>query len=287
MDNRRVSLVTGASAGIGRVTAEALARRGDTVVMVARASGRGASVAAEIASSTGGDVHFLGFDLSLLREARAMVAAFRERFARLDALVLNAGAYFSARRETDEGMEATWALNHLGVAVPAVLLADVLMASAPARVVITSSNAAMAGRMRWDDVGMQRYNGMAAYAQSKLANQILTRALAERFEGRGVRVHSMHPGFVATEFGSDSGPLTPVVRLAQRAFGRTPAQGADTLTFLASEPEALASSGHYWVDRKQRTMAPGAREADAAQKLWEITLEQAGFTPEELAPLQG
>lgn len=269
------------------MTAEALARRGDSVVMVARSSGRGALVADEIRNATGGDVHFLGFDLSLMREARAMVAAFRERFTRLDALVLNAGAYYGSRRETAEGIEATWALNHLGVAVPAVLLADVLMASAPARVVITSSNAAMAGRMRWDDVGMQRYNGMGAYAQSKLANQILTRALAERFEGRGVRVHSMHPGFVATDFGADAGPLTPLVKITQRMFGRTPEQGADTLTFLASEPEALASNGHYWVDRKQRTMAPGAREDGAAARLWALTLEQAGFTPEELSALQG
>jgi NAD(P)-dependent dehydrogenase (short-subunit alcohol dehydrogenase family) len=231
---------------------------------------------------TGGEVHHLPADLASVAEARAMVAAFRERWSRLDALILNAGAYFAERRVTAEGFEMTWALNHLGVAVPALLLADLLLASAPSRVVITSSNAAQATRMRWDDLQRQRYSGMGAYGQSKLANQVFTTALAERFAGTGVSVHAMHPGFVATEFGAEAGALTGLVRFSQRLFGRKPEQGADTLTFLARDPIALASNGHYWVDRRQRAMAPGAREAGAPERLWRATLEQVGVREVDL-----
>jgi len=281
-----VALVTGASTGIGRVTARDLAARGHTVVTVSRPSGRGAQVAEEIRRETGGDVHHLGFDLSLVAESRAMVAAFRERWPRLDALVLNAGAYFGRRLETAEGIEFTWALNHLGVFVPAVLLADLLVASAPARVVVTSSNAAMAGRMRWDDLDRRRYDGMGAYAQSKLANQLFTVAFARRLAGTGVSVHAMHPGFVATEFGGDVGWLTPLIRLAQRAFGRTPEQGADTLTYLAADAAALESTGRYWVDRRPRPMAPVAGEGDAAERLWALSETQAGLSEAELSPMR-
>lgn len=281
-----MALITGASTGIGRVTARDLAARGHTVVTVSRPSGRGAHVADEIRRETGGEVHHLGFDLSLVAESRAMVAAFRERWARLDALVLNAGAYVGSRRETAEGIEFTWALNHLGVFVPAVLLADLLVASAPARVVVTSSNAAMAGRMRWDDLERRRYDGMGAYAQSKLANQLFTVAFARRLADTGLSVHALHPGFVATEFGGDVGWLSPLIRLAQRAFGRTPEQGADTLTYLAADAAALASTGRYWVDRRQRPMAPVAREGDAAERLWALSEAQAGLSDAELAPLR-
>jgi len=278
----RVVLVTGASTGIGRVTAHDLAARGDTVVMVSRPGGSGAAAADAIRHATGGDVHHLPADLSLLADMRAMAEAFRRRWSRLDGLVLNAGAFFPRRHETREGVERTWALNHLGAMVPAVLLADLLAASAPARVVVTSSNAAMMGKIAWDDPELRAgYGGMRAYAQSKLANQLLTLELARRFEGRGVTAHAVHPGFVATEFGGGSGALTPLVRLAQRLFARTPAQGADTLTYLASDPVALASTGGYWVDRRERPMAPGAREADASRRLWDQSVERAGLTADE------
>ena len=279
----RVVMVTGASSGIGRVTARDLAARGDEVVAVSRPGGRGERAAAELARDTGGVVHHLGADLSSVADAKALAAAFRARFSRLDALVLNAGAFFSTRQETPEGFERTWALNHLGVAVPAILLADLLIATPAARVVITSSNAAMGGRMRWDDLGMMRYSGFGAYAQSKLANQIFTRALADRLQGTGVVVHAMHPGFVATDFGADAGSLTGLVRFTQRLFARTPERGADTLTYLAVDPVARASSGGYWVDRRARPMAPAAREAGAADRLWQVTLDQGGLVAADLA----
>jgi len=283
---RRVALVTGASTGIGRVTAHALAARGDTVVMVSRPGGRGRQVADEIRAATGGDVHYHGADLTLLADTRAMVAAFRARWSRLDVLLANAGAYHHRRRVTTEGIEATWALNHLSTVVSVALLADLLVASAPARVVLTSSNAAAGSRIRWEDPERRRgYQGFGAYAQSKLANQITTLALARRLEGAGVAVHAMHPGFVATEFAGDAGALTPVVRLAKRWFGRTPAQGADTLTYLATEPAALATTGGYWVDRRQRPMARAALEPGAPERLWALSVARAGLSDGELAPV--
>jgi retinol dehydrogenase 12 len=283
----RVVLITGASTGIGRVTAHDLAARGDTVVAVSRPQGTGAAVADEIRRTTGGDVHHLPADLSLLADARALATAFRERWPRLDALILNAGAYYGRRRETREGIEATWALNHLGSMVPAVLLADMLIAAAPARVIVTSSNAAIGGRIRWGDPEMRTgYVGFRAYAQSKLANQLLTLELAWRLEGRGVSVHAMHPGFVATEFGRDAGVAAPLVRLAQRLFGRTPAQGADTLTYLATAAEALAPTGKYWVDRRPRPMAPGTREPGAARRLWDLSALRAGLDASDLVHLE-
>lgn len=285
---RRVALITGGSGGIGRVTAHDLAERGDTVVVVSRPGGPGARVVDDLRAATGGDVHYLPADLARVADARALVAAFRARWSRLDVLLLNAGAYVARRQETDEGVERTWALNHLGTLVPAVLLADLLIAAAPSRIVLTSSNAALAGRIAWDDPELRRgYGGMKAYAQSKLANQLTTVALARRLAGRGVSVHAMHPGFVATGFGGDAGPMTPLVRGLQRLFGRTPAQGADTLTFLATDDAALASTGSYWVDRRQRPMAPAARDPQAAERLWAIGVARAGLTPAELTPLGG
>jgi retinol dehydrogenase 12 len=279
----RVAVVTGASSGIGRVTARDLAARGDTVVLVSRGEGRGSAVADAIRTETGGDVHHVAADLGRLADQRAFVTAVRARWSRLDVLVLNAGAFFAARQETVDGVEATWALNHLGVFVPAVLLVDLLVASAPARVVITSSNAAAMARFRWSDLEMRRgYSGWLAYAQSKLANQVVARSLGERLAGTGVAVHAFHPGFVATGFGSGSGAAAWATGALQRLFGRSPERGADTMTWLATAD--VPGTGGYWVDRTQRRAARGAREDGGAQRLWAATVDRAGLARADLAP---
>ncbi len=279
----RVVIVTGASSGIGRVTARDLAARGDTVVMTSRGSGRGAEVADEIRTETGGEVHFLPADLAVLADQRAFVAAFRERWSRLDVLVLNAGLFMGEREETVDGIERTWALNHLGVFVPAVLLADLLVASAPARVVVTSSSAAFMGRIRWRDLELrERYQGWPAYAQSKLANMVFARELARRLEGTGVSVHVFHPGFVATAFGSTGGRWARLVATLQRWFGRTPEAGADTMTFLATDEAALRSTGVFWTDRRPRALAAAARDETVGERLWDESVARAGVTEDEL-----
>lgn len=280
--NGRVAVVTGASSGIGQVTARDLAARGDTVVLVSRGEGRGAEVAERMRAETGGDVHFLAADLGLFAGQRAFAAAFRERWSRLDVLVLNAGAYFGSRSETADGVESTWALNHLGVFVPAVLLADLLVASAPARVVITSSNAAQMARFRWDDLEFERgYSGWIAYAQSKLANQVATRALARRLEGTGVTVHAFHPGFVATGFGSGDGVMAKAIGVLQRVIARSPERGADTMTWLATAD--VPGTGGYWMDRRTRRPARGGEGEDVEERLWAASVARAGLTEADLA----
>lgn len=278
----RVAVVTGASSGIGRATARDLAARGDTVVLVSRGEGRGAEVAEALRTETGGDVHFLAADLGLFAGQRAFAAAFRARWSRLDALVLNAGAYFGTRTETADGVESTWALNHLGVFVPAVLLADLLVASAPARVVVTSSDAAQMARFRWDDLEFARgYSGWIAYAQSKLANQVFVRALARRLEGTGVAVHAFHPGFVATGFGAGDGFASRAIGLLQKLVARSPERGADTMTWLATAE--VPGSGGYWMDRRPRRPAPGGVGEDVEERLWAASVARAGLTDAELA----
>ncbi len=278
----RVAVVTGASSGIGRVTARDLAARGDTVVLVSRGEGRGADVAERIRAETGGDVHFLAADLGLFAGQRAFAAAFRERWTRLDVLVLNAGAYFGTRNETADGVESTWALNHLGVFVPAVLLADLLVASAPARVVVTSSNAAQMARFRWDDLEFARgYSGWIAYAQSKLANQVATRALARRLMGTGVTVHAFHPGFVATGFGSGDGFTARAIGVLQKLVARSPERGADTMTWLATAD--VPGTGGYWMDRRLRRPARGGEGVDVEERLWAASVARAGLSDADLA----
>lgn len=281
----RVVVVTGGSSGLGRVTARDLAAAGDTVVVVARGGGRGRDEVERLRAETGGDLHFLPADLARLRDQRAFAEAFRARWSRLDALVLNAGALFGARSETEDGIESTWALNHLGVFVPALLLTDLLVASAPARVVVTSSDAAMAGRFRWDDLEYRRgYSGWGAYAQSKLANQVFVRQFARRLEGTGVAVHAFHPGFVATGFGGGSGWSAAFLGALQRAFARTPEKGADTMTWLASGD--VPGTGGYWMDRRPRRPSPGGRAADAGERLWAVSLERGAVTEAERAAFE-
>lgn len=278
----RVAVVTGASSGLGRATARDLAARGDTVVLVSRGEGRGAEVAESLRTETGGDVHFLPADLGRFAGQRAFAAAFRARWPRLDVLVLNAGAYFGARTETADGVEATWALNHLGVFVPAVLLADLLVASAPARVVVTSSDAAQMARFRWDDLEFARgYSGWVAYAQSKLANQAFTRAMARRLEGIGVAVHAFHPGFVATGFGAGEGVASRAIGLLQKLVARSPERGADTMTWLATAD--VPGTGGYWMDRRPRRPARGGLGEDVEERLWAASVARAGLTDAELA----
>lgn len=282
----RIAVVTGASSGIGRATARDLAARGDTVVLVSRGAGRGAEVAERIRTETGGDVHFLAADLGLFAGQRAFAEAFRERWSRLDVLVLNAGAFFGSRTETEDGVEATWALNHLGVFVPAVLLADLLVASAPARVVVTSSDAAQMARFRWDDLEFARgYSGWIAYAQSKLANQTFTRALAHRLEGTGVTVHAFHPGFVATGFGSGAGIAARAIGLLQKLVARSPERGADTMTWLATAD--VPGTGGYWMDRRPRRPARGGEGSDVEERLWAASVARAGLTDADLAAFGG
>lgn len=273
-----VALVTGASAGIGLVTARELARRGYRVVTVSRAGGGGEARAQELASASGADVRFIGADLSRPVEALRVAETFAASFDRLDVLVNNAGAFYDRREATEDGFERTFALNHLGPFALTLATLPLLRESA-ARVITVSSNAARGGSLQLDDPNSERrFNGWRAYAWSKLCNQLFALELARREGPHGVTSTSMHPGFVATSFGHD-GRMGGMVRLLQRLFGRTPEQGADTVVWLATEDELPGVNGAYYVDRRVRPVASPARDPAAQARLWEVSeraLERAG-----------
>ncbi len=266
-----VALVTGASSGIGLAAARELAARGVTVVCASRAAGSGAEVAERLARETGGDVRFVPVDLSRPRDAAALAHDFEARFGRLDVLVNNAGAFVHRRVRTEDGFELTFALNHLGPFALTLPLLP-LLGKARGRVITVSSNAALGARLQLDDPHSERrYSGWGAYAWSKLCNQLFTVALARRVDATAVRVYAMHPGFVATAFGHVDGFMGTAVRGAQRLFGRTPERGADTIVWLATEPDPPAEHGAYVVDRRVRAPAPKARDEAAQERLWAIS----------------
>lgn len=278
----RVVLITGGSSGIGLAAAQRLAAAGDTVVLCSRAEGRGAEVAERLRLA-GGDAHFIAADLSSLGGMRRLAKGFTDRWPRLDVAMLNAGAVHDRRRLSEDGIEATWATNHLGVFVPALLLLGPLRAASAGQVVVTSSAVAAYARMDWEDHGMARgYVGWRAYGRSKLANQLFVLGLAQRSEGFGLGVHCFHPGLVDTGIGQRmTGPAGWVFRRLQDLYGRDAAKGADTGLWLADHPPAAELNGRYWADRRPRPMAKGARDPAAVDRLWDLSWAQARFTEAE------
>ena len=197
-------LVTGGTAGIGFVTARELARRGAAVTIVGRDPARGASAVESIRAVAGSEaVDFVAADLSEQTQLRAFAAAFRERRPRLDVLVDNAGGMFGRRQTTAEGIERTFALNHLGYFLTTLLLLPSLQAAAPSRIVVVASEAHRGARLDFDDLqGEQLYSRWTAYRRSKLANLLFTYELARRLAGQGITANALHPGFVATDIGT-------------------------------------------------------------------------------------
>lgn len=287
----RVVLITGGSSGIGAAAAERFVAMGDTVVLCSRPEGRGADVADALRRRGQGEVHFIPADLSTLAGMRRLAGVFKDGWDRLDAALLNAGVIAATRQLTEDGIETTWATNHLGVFVPALLLLGPLRAAAAPQVVVTSSAVAQYSRMRWDDLERARgYTGWRAYGQSKLANQLFvlglaarSQGLAARSQGAGLGVHAFHPGVVGSDFGQGlTGTAGRVWRWLQDRQGRTAEQGADTAVWLVDEPPGQDMNGRYWVDRQPRPMANGALAPGAADRLWGLSMQQARFTETEL-----
>ncbi|MGH3322167.1 MAG: SDR family NAD(P)-dependent oxidoreductase [Streptosporangiaceae bacterium] len=271
--NGPVSVVTGASSGIGRATARGLASRGGQVLLVCRDQNRGESAADEIRRTTGNErVDVEVADLAAQASVRALADHLSARLDRLDVLVNNAGMVFGRREVGPDGIERTFALNHLGYFLLTRLLLDLLRRSAPARVVNVTSKTHMAGRIDFDDLGGEtRYDGMRAYNQSKLANVLFTVELARRLEGSGVTVNCVHPGVVASGFGRDAAGLMRFGLRLARPFLRSPERGADTVVWLATAPAVEHTTGGYFVDRAERKPSPASRDETTARRLWEVS----------------
>lgn len=270
-------VVTGANSGIGLSTAVALARAGARVVITARDEAKGEGAVEEVRRRSGSAaVELSVFDLGSLASVRAGAADILARCDRLDVLVNNAGVVLSERRETPDGLEATFVVNHLGHFLLTGLLRDRLVASAPARVVTVASTAHKGARrgLDFDDLQSERrYGGMQVYSKSKLANIYFTTELARRLGGSGVTANCVHPGTVATGYARDGdadGILAFGVKVI-KPFILTPDQGARTSVYLASSPDVDHVTGKYFVKCRARTPSKVARDDDAAARLWEAS----------------
>jgi NAD(P)-dependent dehydrogenase (short-subunit alcohol dehydrogenase family) len=267
-------VITGATSGIGLAAARRLAELGADLAIVARSAERAERVAASLRPKPA-DV--LLADLSSQAEVRRLAVTIEQRYPSVDVLINNAGAMYSSRQLSEDGIELTWAVNHLAPFLLTTLLLDRLKASAPARVITTASAAHYRAQIPFDDLQSERtypMMGYPRYGESKLANILFTRALARRLAGTGVTANCFHPGFVGTRFNHNNGWLIGAIMSVGRLFARSPERGADTLVWLADSPSVTAINGAYFMDRQEKRPSPAARDEEAAERLWRISEEQ-------------
>ena len=267
-------LVTGGTGGIGEATATGLAALGARVGITGRDQARTEAAAAGIRAGPGSPaVDAFAADMSVQAGVRRLADQVADTYPRLDVLVNNVGGFWAHRHLTADGLERTFALNHLAPFLLTSLLLDRLTASAPARIVTVSSGAHAGGCIDFGDLqGERDYSGQRAYGQSKLANVMFTYELARRLEGTGVTATVCHPGVVRTSFGAEdqAAHMAGMIRVA-RLFMKTPAQGALTPVYLASSPQVEGVTGQYYANRKPTTSGKAAYDTTAAARLWQAS----------------
>jgi NAD(P)-dependent dehydrogenase (short-subunit alcohol dehydrogenase family) len=272
-------VITGATSGIGEVAAMRLAEQGARIVFTARDEQRAGATLAKLQKANGATEHaaYLG-DLSLLSEQKRLAGLIAAE-PQIDVLINNAGALFNKRGETSDGLERTFALNHMSYFTITYLLLDRLKASPGARIVSTSSRAHVGAKLDFDDLQSRRgYRGFRVYAKSKLCNILFTRALAKRLAGSGVTANCLHPGFVATRFGDQSGGLMQrVVALAKPLAAISQEDGAKTMIYLASSPDVATTSGEYFYECKETAPSKQAQSDADAERLWQVSEKIAGL----------
>ena len=269
----KIALVTGATAGIGLITAEALAKMGATVVIVSRSEQKCRDVVAQIQANTGNTrVEYIAGDLSVMAQVRSVAAEFLRRYDRLHILVNNAGAFINDRQVSADGYEMTFALNHLNYFYLTQLLQDTLIASVPARIVNVSSDAHRGGKINFDDLMSEKsYSGFGVYSMTKLANVLFTNELAQRLEGSGVTANSLNPGFVATNFGKNNGGIVGFFMPVVQMFALSPEKGAETSIHLAASPAVEGVTGKYFTKKMPVQPAKAALDIAAQRRLWEVS----------------
>lgn len=272
-------LITGATNGIGLAAAIELGRRGAQLALVARSESRAAEAVRRVRAATRAatPVDVLHADLTSQSAVRQLAAEALARYPTIQVLINNAGAVYSARRVTDDGIELTWAVNHLAPFLLTTLLIDRLEASAPARIITTSSDAHKGARIPFEDLNAERSWGGAGftrYGETKLANILFTTELARRLEGTGVTANAFHPGFVASGFNRNNGVLMRLGMAISKPFARSPQKGAETLVWLADSEEAGNVSGGYFFDQRRISASVAAQNEETARHLWEVSEQQ-------------
>ncbi|MDX2141201.1 MAG: SDR family oxidoreductase [Chloroflexota bacterium] len=278
----KVCLITGATNGIGKVAALELAKKGATVIVAGRDSQKTEQVVSAIRQAAGHErVHHALADLSLMSGVHALADDILKRYDRLDVLLNNAGGIFNERHVTSEGLELTFALNHMSYFLLTHRLLDLLCESAPARVINVSSNAHFGvQKLDFDNLqGEKSYFGFGAYSRSKLANVLFTYELARRLVGTGVTANALHPGAVSTGFGmNNKDVISKVLFTLFKMMTITPEQGAQTSIYLASSPEVNGMTGKYFTKSKPATSSAASYDEESQHRLWQVSEQIAGIS---------
>lgn len=261
-------IVTGGTSGIGKATVQGLALRGATVVIACRDIVKGEAVRSEIAAITGSaNLVVMALDLASFDSIRAFAQDFSAKFSRLDVLIANAGVMTKKRELTVNGLEMNFGVNHVGHFLLTKLLLPLLIASAPSRVVVVSSDIHSSGAVDFGDLAMEK-KWSGSYARSKLANMLFVRSLAKRLEGTGVVVNGLHPGVIATDLARE---FPAPIRLLAKLLFKSPEKGALTSLYVATSPETASISGRYFVDSKEKYPSKTALDDSIAERLWTET----------------
>ena len=275
--NGKVCLVTGATDGIGKVSARVLAELGAKVIIVGRNPEKSAIVLAELRSISGNkNIDLLMADLAVMQEVRDLAEQVISRYDRLDVLLNNAGGYFTKHKITSDGLEMTFALNHMSYFLLTNKLMELLKYSAPARIVNVSSDAHYGVNIEFENLnGEQEYKAWKAYQKSKLANVLFTYELLKKVPA-DITVNCLHPGFVATNFGHNNGGfVSPILKIAKWISAIEPEDGAKTSIFLCSSPEVEEVSGKYFFKCQPKTSSRQSRNKDTGKRLWQISSDLA------------
>jgi NAD(P)-dependent dehydrogenase (short-subunit alcohol dehydrogenase family) len=266
----KVVVITGGTSGIGQVAAEQLAGTGARIVLIARSEQRAASTLARLRQAGPEIEHTAHYaDLSSIADTRRVAAEISVAEPRIDVLINNAGALFNTPQISAEGLEMTFAVNHMAYFVLTEGLRERLTASAPARIINTASAAHQGARLDFDDLQSAKTKaGFGVYSRSKLANILFTRELARRLTGTRVTVNSLHPGFVASRFGESSGGLMQSILPIAKLFAISPEKGAETIVYLATSPEVSDTTGLYFAKRRPVTPSAAAQNDADAARLW-------------------
>lgn len=275
----KIVVITGGTSGIGQVAAERLAAMGARIVLIARSRGRGEATLARLRDIAPGQSHSVHYgDVSRLAELHRVGKEVAAAETRIDVLINNAGAMFGRRETTEDGLELTFATNHLSYFVLTHALSERLITSAPSRIVNTSSHAHYRATLDFDDLQSERnYKAFPVYSRSKLCNILFTRALAKRLAGTGVTANSFHPGFVKTRFGAQTGGGMARMIGLMKIFAISEEKGADTLIYLASSNDVNEANGLYFYKRKPVDPSKLAQDDTAAERLWTETAKLAGI----------